>query len=89
MKCPFCEKEDKKSELESHGSSTTALGGYRTYYDEDGNYHHHDPNTILTTYTCSQGHKFGVRKARRCPNPDCDFGNEDPLIINYDRASDS
>lgn len=28
------------------------------YYDENGKYHHNDPNTTTTYYNCSNGHQW-------------------------------
>jgi hypothetical protein len=88
MICYFCEKEGKKSKLDSHGCSTTLIGGARSYYDEQDNLHRHDLNHITSAYSCSNGHRFAIKKPKACPNPDCTFGKEEPTIINFDLASD-
>ena len=73
MKCPTCVEESEKSKVYC-GGSTTTLMGYSSYYDEEGEYHCHDPNKISTSYSCSRGHKWGVSKVPSCPAPGCDYG---------------
>lgn len=55
--CPICVKESNKSTV-FIGLSMTTLMCTQEYYDEDGKYHFHNPNTITTEYSCSNGHKF-------------------------------
>lgn len=57
MKCPVCEKEDKKSKV-FIGHSTSTLLAWTPYYDEDGKFVNENPNTRTTTYSCSNGHTF-------------------------------
>ncbi|GAH86400.1 unnamed protein product [marine sediment metagenome] len=57
MRCPECEKNGLKSKVYVGTSSTTLLASY-PYYDEEGNYHCDDPNTITTSYSCSNGHSW-------------------------------
>lgn len=57
MKCPECKKLGLKSKVYVGASSTTLLA-FTPYYDEEGNYHHNDPNVITTSYTCSNGHSW-------------------------------
>lgn len=57
MKCPTCVEENEKSTVNVGGSTRTLMPTH-TYYDEDGRYHHHDPNRIKTTYECSRGHRW-------------------------------
>ena len=44
------------------------------FYDEEGDYHDHDPNTRSCFYTCSNGHQFWTKSKAPCPNTECDFG---------------
>jgi hypothetical protein len=60
-KCPICEKEGKKSKVFERGCHSTLMASY-AYYDEDGNYHYHDPNVTTCEYGCSNGHVFSVTK---------------------------
>jgi hypothetical protein len=60
-KCPICEKEGKKSKVFERGCHSTLMASY-AYYDEDGNYHYHDPNVTTCEYGCSNGHVFSVSK---------------------------
>lgn len=73
MICPKCKEEEKKSTV-YQGISTSTLIGYTSYYDEDGIYHSHDPNSSTTNYSCSNGHCFSVSKKNNCPN--CNYGKD-------------
>jgi hypothetical protein len=66
MKCPECIKENKKSCVSAHGGSTTLLY-CEPWYDEEGKYHHHDWNTITSSYSCSNGHKWTEQRKAACP----------------------
>lgn len=63
MKCPVCVKNKMKSCVYVGGSMSTLMCG-QPYYDEKGNYHHNDPNTTTTSYSCSKGHKWRVASCR-------------------------
>lgn len=72
MKCNQCVREGKRSKVFQGMTSSTLMGGGGPYYDEDGSYHRHDPNTISTTYKCSNGHKWVEKSKHSCPG--CDYG---------------
>ena len=59
MKCPICEKEDRKSNVYI-GTTMSTLMYAESYYDENGDFHSNDPNTHTTSYSCSNGHKWSV-----------------------------
>jgi hypothetical protein len=65
MKCPECEKIGNKSKVFIDSSQVTAMGASH-YYDEEGKYHIHDPNTRKTRYTCSRRHSWIVKKRNSC-----------------------
>ena len=50
--------------------------GFTPFYDEEGEYHRHDPNTRSFEYECSNGHIFKIRKPVECPNESCDYGKD-------------
>lgn len=67
MICPICEREDRKSCVYVHGTSTTLVAYFNTdYYDEDGKHHNHDDNCRITNYSCSNGHRFTFRRRNSC-----------------------
>ena len=66
MKCPECVEEGKKSTIHCLGGSRTLMG-WTQYYDEDGNYHNHDPNHPSMGYRCSNGHTWHVTRKNSCP----------------------
>ena len=61
MFCPQCQKEGLKSCVYEEGGTST-LVGFIAYYDEDGNYHKNDPNIHTLYYSCTQGHKWCIKK---------------------------
>ena len=72
MKCPACVDEGKRSIIRTDGpgSLTAMFGDY--YYDEDGNYHVHDPNITTTRLVCSRGHRLVHTSATACPVDNCE-----------------
>lgn len=65
--CPECKKSGLKS-IVRVGMSMSTAASCRPWYDEDGNYHHHDTNRTDTEMTCSNGHTFAHRDdPRECP----------------------
>jgi hypothetical protein len=73
MKCLTCLEEGRKSTITPHGGSTICMG-FSPYYDEEGKYHSHDPNTSSFWYSCSNGHEWGESSYRACPS--CDYATE-------------
>ena len=65
MKCKHCEAEGETSELTLHTSHTTLMCSL-SYYDEEGRFHHHDPNTKSDRVTCSRGHSYEHRATDAC-----------------------
>lgn len=65
MKCPECGKQGLKSTIQVGNSSATLMRAY-PFYDEDGNRHMHDPNTVSTEYACSNGHDWVGHSRRFC-----------------------
>lgn len=57
MRCPECVEAGQRSKVYV-GLSTTTLMYAQPFYDEDGRWHHHDPNQTTTEYTCSNGHSW-------------------------------
>lgn len=65
MKCPECVAEGERSTIEI-GDSIRTLMFTHDYFDEDGRFHHHDPNTITTSYYCSRGHRWSAQRVQEC-----------------------
>jgi len=65
MKCPVCVKEEKKSQVYP-GQCTSTCMAAMPYYDEDGQYHNHVPNTTTTYYSCSNRHRFVINSRSGC-----------------------
>lgn len=76
MKCSACVAAGKRSRVYIHGGRSTLMSAAisAAHYDEDGVYHRHDPNYTDYAYSCSNGHKWTVRKYSKCPS--CDWTNE-------------
>lgn len=77
MICPKCKEEGRTSSIYV-GNSTTTLMGNTPFYDEQGQYHSHDPNNVNTSYHCSNGHRFMTSGRNTCPN--CSYGNESKTL---------
>jgi hypothetical protein len=54
------------------------MGGSQHYYDEDGNLHSHEINTLTSRWWCSEGHVFVRRLTPGCPS--CDYGSEEWVL---------
>jgi hypothetical protein len=74
MKCEKCVEAGEKSRVNSHGGSRTLLGGGGPHYDEEGEYHSHDPNTVTSSYSCTNGHRWSTKGKSTCPAKGCDYG---------------
>lgn len=67
--CPACSREGHKPEWIQAGHSSTTLMDSRPYWDKQGRYHDHNPNTIMTSYSCSMGHKWSeTTEPPSCPS---------------------
>jgi len=51
--------------------------GWEPHYDEDGNHHNHNPNKRTNGYKCSNGHEWQTVSKQRCPNAECDYGEDE------------
>lgn len=65
MKCLKCIEEGLKSKIYVGASTTTAMADQQ-YFDENGDYHKHDPNVTKTGYQCSNGHKWIEERRHVC-----------------------
>lgn len=63
--CPECQAAGKKSIITCHGGSATAMYA-PPFYDKEGRYHQHDPNTYTQNYTCSEGHEWAESSRPKC-----------------------
>jgi hypothetical protein len=57
-KCPVCAESGMRSRVFVPGGSVVTLMATQDYYDEDGRFHHHDPNSRTRQFTCSEGHAW-------------------------------
>jgi len=73
MKCAECNRNGDKS-LVYPGMSVSTCMGWLPYFDESGDYHNHNPNSVSSEYSCSKGHKWAVSEAVPCPSLSCDYG---------------
>ena len=62
-RCPVCIEEGKKSTVIPGVWNTTLMYCGSGHYDENGQFHPPDDcNTSSATFTCSNGHSFGVKQ---------------------------
>ena len=86
MICKECKKKGLKSIVYPGVGQTTAMY-FIPFYDEEGNYHDHDANTITTDYTCSNGHKWSKKTTGSCwcgwpgKEKDMNYHNNAGIII--------
>lgn len=81
MKCPVCESQGLKSKVYGGDSCISTCMGFQSFYDEEGRYHRHDPNSHFSPMHCSNGHKFGVSASSRCGVEGCDFGHDEKITV--------
>lgn len=65
LKCPECVKNGRRSRV-TIGTGITTLAYSPPFYDEDGRYHAHDPNTTTVYYSCSNGHIWIDSRRSKC-----------------------
>lgn len=65
MICKECQTQGLKSLVYINPGATT-LSCPRSYYDEDGNYHLHDPNSTIYYLRCSKGHEWKMKDYNKC-----------------------
>ena len=63
--CEACKNSGQISKVFPCGETQTLIG-YKPYYDEDGKYHNHNPNSTRTYYKCSNGHAWTDVKPYSC-----------------------
>jgi hypothetical protein len=83
MICEKCKAEGQTSTVYVNPWGTATLMADMPYYDEQGNYHRHDPNWHGNEGHCSRGHRFARSYLPKCPS--CDYGEE--KITWYERQS--
>lgn len=74
VKCPLCVAAGERSIVQDLGTRMTLLGGQTPWYDEDGDYHDHDPNWRRQSFSCSKGHAWETKFMRPCPTSTCGYG---------------
>lgn len=66
--CPNCGEPAAE-----RGPSSRTMMSVSRGYDDDGEYHVHDPNVTKTNLTCEKGHSWVKKKpSRSCPARGCD-----------------
>jgi len=72
MICKKCESENRKSTISIRNCPVTDLV-IDQYYDQDGEYHIHDPNRIISALICSNGHVWDEEIPNNCPAFGCNW----------------
>jgi hypothetical protein len=80
MKCPICELENKESTVRLGTLFTTLMGNFQ-FYDKDGVYHMHDPNTKGQNASCSNNHKFCIEADIACPAEGCSRNDQNNRCV--------
>lgn len=67
MRCPRCQAVGERSRVQMFpGRRAEVLADMS--YDEDGDYHFHDPNVTLFSWRCSLGHVGTAETMQACPS---------------------
>jgi NAD-dependent SIR2 family protein deacetylase len=66
MRCPQCMAMGQKSTVRIGAGVVTEMA-VRTFYDEEGRYHYHNPNKHSRHLKCSNGHEWTERERNKCP----------------------
>lgn len=66
MRCEQCKIDGLRSKMRTAGSTTTLMGGTQ-FYDEENQYHVHDPNITTTRWKCDWGHITLEKSTPKCP----------------------
>lgn len=75
MICKKCKKEGFTSKVFPELMEETCLGWF-PYYDEEGNYHSHNPNQRMRRHKCSNGHSWTIFSLELCPAEQCNYGGD-------------
>jgi hypothetical protein len=65
MICPECQRFNQRSIIRITRTTPGSLAKDH-YFDEDGVEHTHNPNVVVTEYSCSNGHRFAERSSWQC-----------------------
>jgi hypothetical protein len=63
--CPVCANTAQRSTVRITRTNSGALPKDH-YFDEEGAEHSHNPNIVVTEYSCSNGHRFAERSSWQC-----------------------
>lgn len=74
MQCLKCKEEGKESRVFVPTGSFSTEMAWQPFFDSEGHYHGHDPNTHTSEWSCSNGHLWIVSKLAECRN--CDYGKD-------------
>ncbi len=77
MKCPECEAKNKSSIVYTRSNHRTDLG-FTASAPGPGGPHLHDPNVLVESFECSNGHRFKRESRTACPK--CAYGHEEPVV---------
>ena len=75
MKCQKCVNAGLKSIVYAHNALQLTLMAFQPFYNEDGIYHCHDPNTHSESWSCSNGHGWFRKWQNACPAPNCGWND--------------
>lgn len=66
MICEQCKQEGKRSQINVGGAGVSTAMAVRYFYDEEGRYHAHDPNSLTITFRCTNGHSWSNTEVDKC-----------------------
>lgn len=77
MTCPECDARNKSSIVYERSSTRTDMG-FSASKPGTGGPHLHDPNLLVETFECINGHRFKRESRTACPK--CAYGHEEPVV---------
>jgi hypothetical protein len=84
MKCPVCDAEGKRS-IVTLGEGWVSKQPVSRYYDEDENFHLHDPNPTTYNWRCSNGHQGTATTRQACQSNQSGCGFVGGLTVEVTR----
>lgn len=77
MNCPECEARNKPATVYTRSSTRTDMG-FTASKPGPGGPHLHDPNIVVESFECSNGHRFKRESRNACPK--CEYGHEEATV---------
>ena len=73
--CPVCAATGERSRVtyEHKPMREAVYIEVEMYYDEDGDWHQHDPMPNVASFVCSKGHRWSDHQPKACSTEGCEW----------------